>query len=37
MPQNWSRNSEGKKVLDWSESKQADDIKMDFEEAFVNM
>ena len=37
MPQNCSRKSEGKNVLDWSKSKQADNIKMDFEEIFVNV
>jgi len=37
VPQNFSRNSEGKKVIDWSKSKQADNIKMDFEEVFVNV
>ena len=37
MPQICSRNSEGKKVLDWSKSNQADNIKMDFEDVFVNV
>jgi hypothetical protein len=37
MPQNYSRNPEEKKVLDWSKSKQADNIKIDFEEVSVNV
>jgi hypothetical protein len=37
MPQNCSRNSEGNTVLDWSKSKQGDNIKMDFEDIFVNV
>jgi hypothetical protein len=37
MAKNYSRNPEEKKVLDWSKSKQADNIKIDFEEVFVNV